>query len=217
MKKNLVWLVLAMLLPLLPLSVYAADTFEEGTQYAQINPPEPTSVVPGKVEVVEMFWYGCPHCYHLEPYVQQWLAHKPANVEFVRVPAIFGNKQWRLHAQAYYTAEILGVGDKIHTPLFDAIHKEKRQLNTEDALADFFAEHGVDKKQFHDAFNSFSVMVKVNHAADLTQRYGISGVPSVIVDGKYRTDGGMAGGTENIFKVVEYLVAKESKAGATTN
>ena len=128
----------------------------------------------------------------------------------MRIPAIFGSKLWRLHATAYYTAEVLGVLDKTHEALFNAIHKQHLRIDTEDALADFYAKYGVDKKAFHDAFNSFTVQAKVRRAEDLTRRYGLSGVPTMIVNGKYRTDGPMAQSYEGVLNVVNYLIERES-------
>lgn len=209
MKNRVMAIALALLLPVLAQTASAEDYFE-GFQYQRINPGEQTNVPEGKVEVVEMFWYGCGHCYAFEPHLHEWLQRKPANVEFVRIPAIFNSKAWRLHAQAYYTAEVLGLTDKIHGPLLDAIHKDKRQLNSEQSLAEFFAGYGVDKKKFSDTMGSFAVQVKVNRAERLTQRYGLTGVPTLIVAGKYRTEGSLAGSYQGMLNVVEHLVAKEA-------
>lgn len=211
MKNRVLAFVMALLLPLAALAVDPTEEFSEGFQYQRINPGEPTNVAPGKVEVVEMFWYGCGHCYAFEPHLHEWLKRKPANVEFVRIPAIFNSKVWRLHAQAYYTAELLGLTDKIHGPLLEAIHKEKKKLESEEALADFFAGYGVDKKTFKDTMSSFAVQVKVNRAERLTQRYGLTGVPTIIVAGKYRTEGSLAGSYQGMLNVVNYLAAEEGK------
>jgi thiol:disulfide interchange protein DsbA len=127
------------------------------------------------------------------------------------MPAIFTNPKWELHAKAYYTAEALGVLDKIHRPLFDAIHTQNRDLGTEAALMAFFAEHGVSNEDFQRTFNSFSVRNKTNQAKILTDRYGISGVPAIIVNGKYRTDGTSAETLENALAAVDYLVKEEAK------
>jgi thiol:disulfide interchange protein DsbA len=195
---------------LVPLAASAAENFKEKIHYELVIPPQPTTAPKGKVEVVEMFWYGCPHCNALEPYVNRWLKHKPANVDFVRIPAVF-QPAWEFHARAYYTAQILGVLDKIHSAMFEAIHQQRRRLNTEQELMEFFAEHGVKKEDFKRVFHSFAVEAKVRRARDLSHRYGIDGVPSLIVNGKYRTGARLAGGQANIFKVVNFLVEKESK------
>jgi thiol:disulfide interchange protein DsbA len=193
-----------------PIAASAADNFKENVHYELVLPPQPTTAPKGKVEVVEMFWYGCPHCNALEPYVNRWLKHKPAYIDFVRIPAVF-QPSWAFHARAYYTAQILGVLDKTHSAMFEAIHQQRRRLNTEKELMDFFAEHGVKNEDFKRVFHSFAVEAKVRRARDLSQRYGIDGVPSFIVNGKYRTGAKLAGGQSNIFKVVDYLAAKEAK------
>lgn len=211
MKKRLHWLGLIAGLFLLQ-TVPALAAFDEGIEYLPIKPPVPTEN-PQKVEVVELFWYGCPHCYHFEPKLVAWLKHKPANVEFIRVPAIFPNRPvWELHARAYYTAEMLGVLDKTHEALFDAIHKEHQELFTEDALANFYAKYGVDKKLFKETMYSFGVQMKVDHAKELSRRYHIDGVPTLVIDGKYRTYASLTNGEEGMLKVTDYLIEKESKA-----
>ena len=121
---------------------FAADQYEEGIHYERVVPPQPTSTV-GKVEVLEIFWYGCPHCFRLEPYIERWLKKKPENAQFVRLPGVF-RPSWEPGARAYYTAVLLGKMEEIHKPLFNAIHLEKKKLNTEDAMRDFFADQGVD-------------------------------------------------------------------------
>lgn len=189
--------------------VSAAINYKEKIHYERVVPVQPTSTE-GKIEVVEMFWYGCPHCNNLEPYVERWLKKMPKKVEFVRMPAIF-NPKWEVHARAYYTAEILGALDKTHKAMFDAIHGQKRKLNTEKEIMDFFAERGVSNKDFKRVFKSFAVEAKVRRAKDMSRRYGIKGVPSLIVNGKYRTGSTLAGNNANIFKVVNHLIKQESK------
>lgn len=195
-----------MLLPALA----PAATFKEKIHYERVQPAVPSSVE-GKVEVVEMFWYGCPHCYNLEPHVKRWLKRKPKNAEFVRIPAIFGRPDWVLHARAYYTAEVLGVLDKTHEAMFDAIHGQKKHLNTEDDILKLFIQHGVTEQDFKRVFKSFAVEAKVRRAKDLSQRYGIKGVPALVVNGKYRTGSQLAGGNAKIFQVVNQLVKEETK------
>ena len=187
-----------------------AEEYTENTHYELVTPPQPTSTG-NKVEVVELFWYGCPHCYHFEPYVQKWLKTKPTNVEFVRMPGIF-RPEWALFGRAYYAEEALGVFDKTHDLLFAAVHELKRKLETEDQLVAFFAENGVKEDDFRKAFRSFAVESKVRRAQEMSQRYGAKGVPTVIVNGKYRVGASMPGVQThaNVFKVVDYLIQKES-------
>jgi thiol:disulfide interchange protein DsbA len=187
----------------------AQEEFQEGVHYERVNPPQPVSTG-DKIEVLEVFWYGCPHCYRFEPFVERWLARKPANAEFVRLPGVL-NPNWEPAARAFYTAELLGVFDKIHMPLFNAIHQQQRPLDTEAQLMEFFAEHGVSKDDFKKTYNSFAVETKVRRAQAMQARYGIDGVPAVIVNGKYRVSARTAGGNPQMLKVIDYLVAKEGK------
>ena len=187
---------------------------DEGIEYQRVSPPQPTETG-NKIEVLELFWYGCPHCYHFEPLLKKWLETKPANVEFRRMPAIFTNPRWELDARAFYTAKVLGVLYKIHSPLFDAIHAQKRDLNTEAAMRAFFVEHGVKGEDFDHTFHSFYVQNQVNHAKIMTERYGTGGVPTIIVNGKYRVDATASGSMENMLRVVNFLIDKESREKGT--
>lgn len=209
MKKTATILIAAIVLLGTVTSNSLAAPFNTGEHYAQITPPQPTTSQ-DKVEVVELFWYGCPHCYRLEPYVKRWLKKKPANVKFVRMPGVFRDS-WEIHARAYYTAEILGAVDKVHHPMFEAIHEQKRQMNTEAAIMALFKQHGVAEKDFKRVFRSFAVETKLRRARDMGQRYGVRGVPALIVNGKYRTAAQEAGGNVQVFQVVDYLVKQESK------
>jgi thiol:disulfide interchange protein DsbA len=202
-----------LLLPLLLLlgGVAQATDFVEGKDYARLAQEQPAAGK-GKVQVVELFWYGCPHCFSFDPHIAKWQETKPDYVEFVQMPAIFSNKRWKLHAAAFYTAEVLGVLDKIHEPLFKAIHEQHKKLANESELADFFEQYGVSKDEFNKTINSFAVEAKVRRAADMTRRYGITGVPVIIVNGKYRVDGPMAKSYENMIRIVNALVQKEAEA-----
>lgn len=186
-----------------------AQPYTAGEDYAVITPAQPGGT-DGKVQVVEMFWYGCPHCFEFEPTLEKWLENKPANVEFVRIPAIFNREVWKLHAHAFYTAEVLDVMEAFHQPFFDAIHEQGLRMRDRDTIRDFFAKIGVDNKTFDATFDSFAVQSKVRRAADLTKKYGISGVPSMVVDGKYHTGGSQAKSYERMLKIVEALVAREA-------
>ena len=202
------WFVV-LLFPMLVSMSACAEGYSQGKDYIKLSNPQPTSSG-DRIEVVELFWYGCPHCYHLEPYLAEWLVSKPDDVELVRMPAVLG-KRWDLMAKAYYTAELLGVVDKIHPALFHALNKENRKINDQAALQDFFVAQGVSAEDFTKTFNSFAVNVKVNNARQMSRRYAITGVPSIIVNGKYRTGVGMARGNENVIKVMNYLIEEERK------
>ncbi|MBT7952671.1 MAG: thiol:disulfide interchange protein DsbA/DsbL [Gammaproteobacteria bacterium] len=175
--------------------------------YKLIIPVQPTQT-DNKIEVLEIFWYGCPHCYDFEPHIEKWLENLPEDVEFRRMPGIF-NKNWIPHAKAYFTAEKLGVLDKIHSPLFNALHKERKRIYSEDELKDFFVAKGIDGDEFTKVFNSSEIETKFKQAFVMGQRYKITGVPAVIVNGKYMTSGSMTGSYENLLKTIEDLIAKE--------
>lgn len=175
--------------------------------FTRIVPAQPTQT-DDKIEVVEVFWYGCPHCYDFEPYVEKWLATLPEDVEFRRMPGIF-NKNWVDHAKAYFTAEKLGVLDKTHTALFDALHKQKKRIFSEQELKEFFVSKGVDGDEFTRVFNSSEIETKFKQAFVMGQRYKITGVPAVIINGKYMTSGSLAGSYDNILKTIDELVDTE--------
>ena len=180
---------------------------QSSTGYEAITPAQPTTN-PAKIEVIEFFWYGCPHCYTFEPSLTAWLKNKPENVDFIRIPAVF-SEQWGKHAKAYFTAEALGVVDKVHADLFDGV-QQKKELETEGQLAKFFAAHGVNEAEFRETYNSFMVDSKLRQAPALAAKYGITGVPAMIVNGKYRTNGTLAGSQEKMIDVINTLIKKES-------
>jgi thiol:disulfide interchange protein DsbA len=204
------FILVTLLLLGLPPAALAAD-FQAGKDYRVLDRPVPTSTG-DKIEVVEAFSYACPHCFSLEPATAEWLKTKPENVELVRIAAIW-RPDWEALARAYYAAAQLGVLDKVHKPLFEAIHTEKKQLGTPEQLADFFAAQGVDKTAFLNAYNSFAVETHVQRGKQLLQRYAILGVPAFIVNGKYFVDLTLAGSAPRLFEVIDYLVAKESNKG----
>lgn len=187
-------------------SVHAAG-FDEGIEYEKIKPPVGKQSSGKKIEVVELFWYGCPHCFQFEPHLHKWLKKKPANVEFIRVPATF-RPVWKLHARMYYTVELLGLTDKLHQKIFDAYHVGRNRLGTEKEIRKFFIANGVKGEDFDNTFASFAVDTKVRRAEDLTRRYGISGVPSMIVNGKYRTSNKISGHS-TMLEVIDYLIKKQ--------
>lgn len=203
---------LAMAFVLVWAGMASAQKYDAGIDYLLVKPPQPTRTGE-KVEVLEVFWYGCPHCYQFEPALKRWSAKLPEHARFERMPAIFsGRPAWAMHARAYYTAELMGVLDRVHQPLFDALHKEKRRLFDQASLAQFFAEQGVDKQEFNKTFNSFAVDTRVRRAREMSRRYGISGVPSLIINGKYRLSGSITGSTDRMLQIADYLIDKEAGA-----
>ena len=210
------FLLLVLLVPAFSFAADKAPTrswdYVEGIEYQPVIPPQQTGLPKGQVEVVELFWYGCPHCYHLEPALNEWLKNKPKNVVFRRLPAQM-NPNWVVHAKLFYIAEILGIVDKIHEDAFNEIHQKHNMLNTEDLMAAFFLKHGVSRQKFEKIYNSPGLRSRMAHGKGMGQRYGAHSVPTLIVNGKYRTNATMAGGThEQLFKVVNELVEKESRS-----
>lgn len=206
--KRLMWvLVLCWALPA------AAAPYVENRHYLELALPQPTETG-NKVEVREFFWYGCPHCWELEPTLDTWLKKLPTSAQFVRTPGAGG--RWLVHARAYYAFETLGALPRVHKPLFRAMHEQRRPLDTEAALTQFAGENGVDQNKFREAFNSFSVRLKLDRARQINMEAGISSVPAFLVDGRYLTSPSMAGGNAQMFKVVDFLVqkvARERKLG----
>lgn len=206
-KKTLILLFLLCLSP----TQLLAEEFSDGIEYSTYGKPFPVSTG-DKIEVREIFWYGCPHCFTLEEPLNKWLKEgKPANAEYVRMPGIFRDS-WVPHARSYYAFEALGQTDRLHHALMDAMHVKKQKLMTKDQIADFIATQGVDRAAFIDAYDSFSVDSLSRQAQIMTKRYGITGVPSLIVDGRYLVSSSLAGGHDEMFKVVNYLVGQATKA-----
>ena len=197
--------------------------WKAGVNYTPVVPAQPTSVPAGKVEVLEVFWYGCPHCYALEPYLQKWLKTKPEYVQFVRVPVMWGPVH-RDHAKLYYTLQTLGRND-LDDKVFDTIHNQQNLLvgNTpEESFAkqlQFAKDQGIDAEAFRKAYNSFAVSAALQHADEVTQRYSVESVPLIIVNGKYATDVARAGANapsieaahEDLIALINDLVASEHK------
>ncbi|NMY35772.1 MULTISPECIES: thiol:disulfide interchange protein DsbA [unclassified Pseudomonas] len=190
------------------MSAQAADVpLEAGKTYIELANAVPVAK-PGKIEVVELFWYGCPHCYAFEPVVNPWVEKLPADVNFVRIPAMFGGP-WDAHGQLFLTLEAMGVEHKVHNAVFEAIQKEGKRLTDPADMADFLATQGVDKDKFLATFNSFAIKGQINQAKELAKKYEITGVPTMVVNGKYRFDLGTTGGPEKTLNVADQLIAKE--------
>lgn len=173
--------------------------------------PTPQAVpANGKVHVEELFWYGCGHCFSLEEHVESWAAKLPADVEFNRVPAMFG-KSWVIHAQMFYVGQVLGVTEKTHGDIFKAIHINGKRLQRKSEQQAFFEAYGVSESDFNKAYNSFTVKSRLQQGDKRIRAYQVSGVPAIIVNGKYMVDAASAGGQQNMFKVVDYLIEQERK------
>ena len=188
------------------------EQFVEGGHYELLSETQPVQTG-DQIEVVEMFWYRCPHCYRLEPFIAQWLQNKPDNAELVEIPAIL-NENWAFGARMYYTLEALDLHKQLHADVFNAIHKARRPLNTLDQFADWAAENGAEREAVIAAFNSFAVTSKLNFASVMARKYGITGVPAIIIDGKYRTSVSLAGSHEKLLEVINHLVELAAKERA---
>ncbi len=184
-----------------------AWAIDEGIDYTELARPQPTESGE-KIEVLEVFMYSCPHCFYLEPTLEEWLATKPENVEFKRMPVIF-NARVEPHAKAYYAAEQIGKGEQFHLPLFRALHEDKQAIWDEDALVTFAEAQGIDGKAFRAAYNSFSVNMQVQQARESAKGFGIDSVPTVIVNGKYRTSPAQVGSRKKMVQVIDYLIGIE--------
>ena len=203
----------AALMLLVSATVMAEPQF--GTEFNQTVQAIPTDN-PAKIEVTELFWYGCPHCYALEPQLAAWVKALPKDVTFKRVPGL-PRPDWAPMAKAFYVMESLGLTEKLHSKLFDALHKQKAFLpNDEKATIDWMTkESGLDRKKIEAEFNSFSLNTKLNHAAQLFRTSGATGVPTLIIDGRYITSVTMAGGNQEVFNVANYIIdnVRKEKAG----
>lgn len=203
-----------LMLPLLACAQDAGEpvveaTYKEGQHYVVI--PEPVRTRDQeKIEVVEVFWYGCSHCYTFEPIVKEWEKDQPADVDFWQSPAM-----WRdvmvTHARAFFTAQQLNKFEELHPVIFSAMNDARNPLANEAAVAALFAKHGVSEEQFNKAFNSFAVTSGVRLADSRARSYRVTGTPEMVVNGKYRTTGSMAGSQRDMLKVVDFLVAKERR------
>jgi thiol:disulfide interchange protein DsbA len=189
--------------------------FQEGTHFARMVPTQPTVGGADKIEVAEVFWYGCNHCYDFEAFINRWKEDIPANVRFVRIPAVW-NPLVRLHGQLYYTEEVLGSNGKIADPeqfraaVFAEYHRRGNRLASVEAIQALFEKHGVSAEDFNNTWNSFEVAQKLRVAQDLGRRYAVSGVPAVVVNGKYRTGAGEAGGYPALLELIDELIVRES-------
>ncbi|MBT8088029.1 MAG: thiol:disulfide interchange protein DsbA/DsbL [Gammaproteobacteria bacterium] len=188
--------------------------FKEGEHYVRMVPTQPTVGGADKIEVAEFFWYGCSHCYDFEPYITGWEETKNPNVRFVRVPATW-NALVRLHAQLHYTAEVLSRNDVLQDPdgfretMFQEYHRRGNRMSSESAIQKLFARFGVGEGDFTSAWNSFEVNQKLRVAADLARRYSITGVPAIVVNGKYRTGASEAGSYPKLLELIDELTVRE--------
>ena len=195
-------------LPSLP-SASQPRTPAAGTEYKLIRPAQPTEN-PGRIEVIEFFWYGCPHCNGLEPALVDWVKRLPPDVSFRKVHVPFNEKR---HQQLFFALETMGKAEEITPKVFAAIHNERNRLDTIDKITEFMGKHGVDPKAFREAFDSFSVQTRMRKADALAASYQVDSVPLIAVNGKYLTSPSMAGSNGNALQVADFLIGLERKSG----
>lgn len=180
--------------------------FQEGKDYISLDKRAPTDVASGKIEVVEFFWYNCPHCNAFEPTLQGWIKSLPKDVSFRRLPVAF-QESFVPQQRLYFALEAMGLVEKLHAKVFHAIHAEKQNLAQPEAILDWVAKQGVDKDKFAAQYNSFTVASKAGKAAQLQNAYKVEGVPALGVAGRFYTDGTLAGNMQRALQVVESLLA----------
>lgn len=198
--KKLAFSALALAVGLTSLSAQAAD-FVAGKDYKVLANPE--KIEGNKIIVREFFWYGCPHCYRLEPHMTAWAKTKPADVIYMQTPAAM-NPVWEQNARGFYAAQLLGYQAKTHMPMFDAIQKNRQKLFDQASIGKWYASQGVDINKFNSMYNSFAVNTRIARSNDAARRYQIAGTPAVVVDGKYLVEGEDG----KVPQVVDFLVKK---------
>jgi thiol:disulfide interchange protein DsbA len=184
---------------------------QQGLPYATLSPPQPTGD-DGKIEVIEFFWYGCPHCYHLEPEVNAWAKALPADVVFKRIPA-YPSEAWGEAARIFYTLQAMGLLDKFHEKVFEAIHKDNVNLVNKKIRDEWLTKNGIEPKKYDEVAHSFTVASEMQRDKQMTMNYKVDGVPRLVVGGKYYTSGELAGGADKIFPVVDEMIAKVRQEG----
>jgi thiol:disulfide interchange protein DsbA len=182
--------------------------------FTELNPPLATDAT-GKIEVIEFFWYECPHCYALEPSLERWIKQLPPDVEFRRVPATF-NDRWNISARVYYALEAMGLIDKLHRPLLDAIHKDRLRITDEAQLSAWLQSKGVDVAKFSSTLKSFAVESRLKRAQSLVQGSKIDGVPALLVNGQYIVSAGAGGSEERMLVIADSLIERSRKNLAAT-
>lgn len=181
----------------------------EGRDYIVLTNPQPTEDK-RSIEVIEFFWYGCPHCNELHPYIDDWRKNAPADVKFQYVPAIF-RANWTPAAKTFYAMEVLGITKELHDKVYKAIHRDKIDLSKEAVLFDWVEKQGVERGKFVNAYNSFSVQNQVARSSQMIRQYKLTGVPALVVDGKYLTSGKMSGTPRDTIQVLNELIDKVQK------
>ncbi len=185
---------------------------KEGRDYRLVPMAQPVAN-PAKIEVLEFFWYACPHCNDVQPALKKWKATMPKDVEFRMMPAVF-RPNWETLAKAYYALDAMGIEPRLHDKIYEAIHLDAINLSDEKVLAEWMAKQGVDRQKFSEAYNAFAMQSKVARSKQAARDYDIHGTPTLVVDGKYITSPGMAGGNEAVIPILNELIEKARKERA---
>jgi protein dithiol oxidoreductase (disulfide-forming) len=185
----------------------------EGKHFVRLTQPLPAGAGPGKIELIEFFWYGCPHCYAFEPELEVWARQLPADVAFRRVPVAFSAEPFVAHQRIFYTLDNLGLLGTMHRKVFYAIHKDRMRLDKPADISAFMAKNGVDAGKFMEVYDSFSTQTKLRQANQLVDGYKIDGVPAIGIHGRYYTSGTLAGGNGKALTVADVLVQRLRKGG----
>ncbi len=203
-------LVLAGLMAVVPDA--QARRFKENVEYTVINPPLSTQTEKDQVEVAEIFWYGCPHCYHLESTIKEYLKNKPDYVTFTRIPAMLDAK-WSFHGKLFYVGSLLDPdGSKgVHDKIFTALQKQRRRINNDDQLRRFFQSIGFKADKVNNVLKSMELKTKLDYAREITQKSRVDSVPAMIINGKYMTSPSLVSGNKKLLEVVNYLTDLEKQ------
>lgn len=201
----------ALLLSVLPLPAAAQAAPRADIDYRVIK-PQPVAVA-GRIEVIDFFWYGCPHCNNLQPALERWIGNKPADVLVRRIPAILRDS-WAPHARIYYTLEALGESERLHQRVYHGYHAEKLRMSLPEVMSAWAEHNGIERERWERAYNSPEVQRRVEEAARLTREYQVTGTPSLVVNGRYLTSGNMAESLDRMMAIVDGLVHKARSEGS---
>ncbi len=190
----------------------AAQELREGRDYSVLNPVQPTDAK-GKIEVTEFFWYGCSHCFDFEPLLQKWVKNKPQDVVFQRVPALFPGGKWLPETKLYYTLEAMGLVDRLHQQVFEAVHVDRVRMSDEKTMLAWMESKGVDRKKFEDTYRSFAIQSRAQRSMQLSQAHGLDGVPALVVQGKYKPIAGGSGYGDLLTTLDKLIVKARAEQG----
>ncbi len=190
-------------------NITVSKKYKAGKHYRVLKTPAQTDTKADQIEVAEVFWYGCPHCYTLEGIVDAWKPSLSKDVNFIRVPAFYGPNIWKSHAQLYYTLQSMGVIEKVHDAIFDEVQNKKNYLKNTDAMAAFLNKNfGIEKAKFENSYNAIGIVHQLLKASSMVRGYGLTGVPAIVIDGRYVVEPRLAGSLENMTAISDFLISK---------